>query len=70
MGTLGRAIYTIGFWITETGQPIDRLVSRCRTLMNVFDKAQGSIEAFVAPSAPIIGWEESRLFGICELGRS
>ncbi|KAM6544305.1 hypothetical protein CsatB_008752 [Cannabis sativa] len=27
MGTLGRAIYTIGFWITETGQPIDRLGS-------------------------------------------
>lgn len=28
MGTLGRAIYTVGFWIRETGQAIDRLGSR------------------------------------------
>ncbi|XP_070669754.1 gamma carbonic anhydrase 1, mitochondrial isoform X2 [Malus domestica] len=27
MGTLGRAIYTVGFWIRETGQAIDRLGS-------------------------------------------
>lgn len=28
MGTLGRAIYTVGFWIRETGQAVDRLGSR------------------------------------------
>lgn len=28
MGTLGRAIYAVGFWIRETGQAIDRLGSR------------------------------------------
>jgi hypothetical protein len=28
MGTLGKAIYTVGFWIRETGQAIDRLGSR------------------------------------------
>ncbi|XP_009340721.2 gamma carbonic anhydrase 1, mitochondrial [Pyrus x bretschneideri] len=69
MGTLGRAVYTVGFWIRETGQAIDRLgsrlqgnyyfqeqLSRHRTLMNVFDKAPVvDKEAFVAPSASIIG---------------
>uniref|UniRef100_A0A9I9CZY6 Gamma carbonic anhydrase 1, mitochondrial n=1 Tax=Cucumis melo TaxID=3656 RepID=A0A9I9CZY6_CUCME len=95
MGTLGRAIYTVGFWIRETGQAIDRLgcrlqgryffqeqhirfvrenidsqfvkwlsfrvlglgvLSRHRTLMNVFDKAPVvDKDAFVAPSASIIG---------------
>lgn len=28
MGTLGKAIYTVGFWIRETGQAIDRLGCR------------------------------------------
>lgn len=28
MGTLGKAIYTVGFWIRETGQALDRLGSR------------------------------------------
>jgi hypothetical protein len=28
MGTLGRAIYTVGFWIRETGQALDRLGGR------------------------------------------
>ncbi|KAK4490669.1 hypothetical protein RD792_001360 [Penstemon davidsonii] len=28
MGTLGRAAYTFGFWIRETGQALDRLGSR------------------------------------------
>ncbi|KAI4327628.1 hypothetical protein L6164_020065 [Bauhinia variegata] len=69
MGTLGKAIYTVGFWIRETGQALDRLgcrlqgnyyfqeqLSRHRTLMNVFDKAPiVDKEAFVAPSASIIG---------------
>ncbi|KAG7020499.1 Gamma carbonic anhydrase 1, mitochondrial, partial [Cucurbita argyrosperma subsp. argyrosperma] len=102
MGTLGKAIYTVGLWIRETGQAIDRLgcrlqgrfasfsviywlfcasicllvplfcsiilipdslkclrfraVSRHRTLMNVFDKAPVvDKDAFVAPSASIIG---------------
>ncbi|XP_074565220.1 gamma carbonic anhydrase 1, mitochondrial-like [Curcuma longa] len=69
MGTLGRAIYTVGFWIRETGQAIDRLgsrlqgnylfqeqISRHRTLMNVFDKVPNvHKDAFVAPSASVIG---------------
>ncbi|XP_044511010.1 gamma carbonic anhydrase 1, mitochondrial [Mangifera indica] len=69
MGTLGRAIYTVGFWIRETGQALDRLgcrlqgnyyfqeqMSRHRTLMNIFDKAPVvDKDAFVAPSASIIG---------------
>lgn len=69
MGTLGRAVYTVGFWIRETGQAIDRLgcrlqgnyyfqehLSRHRTLMNVFDKRPHvDKEAFVAPSASVIG---------------
>ncbi|XP_074295197.1 gamma carbonic anhydrase 1, mitochondrial-like [Silene latifolia] len=69
MGTLGRAIYTVGFWIRETGQAMDRLgcrlqgnhhfqehLSRHRTLMNIFDKAPVvDKEAFVAPSASVIG---------------
>ncbi|KAJ6353233.1 hypothetical protein OIU76_002279 [Salix suchowensis] len=69
MGTLGRAIYSVGFWIRETGQALDRLgcrlqgnyyfqeqLSRHRTLMNVFDKAPAvDKDAFVAPSASIIG---------------
>ena len=28
MGTLGRAVYTMGFWIRETGQALDRLGCR------------------------------------------
>ncbi|KAF2324593.1 hypothetical protein GH714_015523 [Hevea brasiliensis] len=69
MGTLGRAIYSVGFWIRETGQALDRLgcrlqgnyyfqeqLSRHRTLMNIFDKAPVvDKDAFVAPSASIIG---------------
>ncbi|GAU15284.1 hypothetical protein TSUD_03510 [Trifolium subterraneum] len=69
MGTLGRAIYSVGFWIRETGQAIDRLgsrlqgnyyfqeqLSRHRTLMNIFDKAPSvDKDAFIAPSASVIG---------------
>ncbi|CAD5192426.1 unnamed protein product [Musa acuminata subsp. malaccensis] len=69
MGTLGRAIYTVGFWIRETGQAIDRLgcrlqgnylfqeqLSRHRTLMNIFDKVPNVHKgAFVAPGASVIG---------------
>ncbi|XP_042430799.1 gamma carbonic anhydrase 1, mitochondrial-like [Zingiber officinale] len=69
MGTLGRVIYTVGFWIRETGQAIDRLgsrlqgnylfqeqISRHRTLMNIFDKVPNvHKDAFVAPSASVIG---------------
>ncbi|KAK6288070.1 hypothetical protein POUND7_014249 [Theobroma cacao] len=69
MGTLGKAIYSVGFWIRETGQALDRLgcrlqgnyyfqeqLSRHRTLMNVFNKAPVvDRDAFVAPSASIIG---------------
>ncbi|PSS36489.1 Gamma carbonic anhydrase [Actinidia chinensis var. chinensis] len=69
MGTLGRTIYTVGFWIRETGQALDRLgcrlqgkyyfqeqLSRHRTLMNLFDKVPVvDKDAFVAPGASIIG---------------
>ncbi|XP_051140348.1 gamma carbonic anhydrase 1, mitochondrial [Andrographis paniculata] len=69
MGTLGRAFYTVGFWIRESGQALDRLgsrlqgnylfqeqLSRHRTLMNVFDKVpEVAKEAFVAPSASLTG---------------
>ncbi|MQL88731.1 hypothetical protein Taro_021296 [Colocasia esculenta] len=69
MGTLGKAIYTVGFWIRETGQAIDRLgcrlqgnyyfkeqLSRHRTLLNIFDRVPHvDNEAFVAPSASVIG---------------
>ncbi|KAL0332902.1 UNVERIFIED_CONTAM: Gamma carbonic anhydrase 1, mitochondrial [Sesamum calycinum] len=69
MGSFGRAFYTVGFWIRETGQALDRLgsrlqgnyffqeqLSRHRTLMNVFDKVpMVDKDAFVAPSASILG---------------
>ncbi|KAG2284668.1 hypothetical protein Bca4012_053330 [Brassica carinata] len=69
MASMGRALYSVGFWIRETGQALDRLgcrlqgknhfreqLSRHRTLMNVFDKAPiVDKDAFVAPSASIIG---------------
>ncbi|KAJ4774623.1 gamma carbonic anhydrase 1 [Rhynchospora pubera] len=67
--SLGKAIYTVGFWIRETGQAIDRVgcrlqgnylfqeqLSRHRTLMNVCDKVpQVHKDAFVAPSASLTG---------------
>ncbi|CAM0881010.1 unnamed protein product [Alopecurus aequalis] len=66
---MAKAFYTVGFWIRETGQALDRLgsrlqgnyffheqISRHRTLMNIFDKAPYvHREAFVAPSASLIG---------------
>ncbi|XP_047971511.1 gamma carbonic anhydrase 1, mitochondrial-like [Salvia hispanica] len=69
MGTMGRAFYTVGFWIRETGQALDRLgsrlqgnylfqeqLSRHRTLMNLFDKAPSVAKnAFVAPNASLTG---------------
>ncbi|CAI0392327.1 unnamed protein product [Linum tenue] len=69
MGTLGKAVYTIGFWIRETGQALDRLgcslqgnhsfrehLSRHRTIMNVFDKAPAvDKDVFIAPGASVIG---------------
>ncbi|KAL0448302.1 UNVERIFIED_CONTAM: Gamma carbonic anhydrase 1, mitochondrial [Sesamum latifolium] len=69
MGSFGRAFYTVGFWIRETGQALDRLgsrlqgnyffqeqLSRHRTLMNVFDKVPVvDKDAFVAPNASILG---------------
>lgn len=38
MGTLGKAIYTVGFWIRETGQAIDRL--GCRLQGNYYFQEQ------------------------------
>ncbi|CAH8389577.1 unnamed protein product [Eruca vesicaria subsp. sativa] len=69
MGTLGRAIYTVGNWIRGTGQALDRVgsllqgshrleehISRHRTLMDVFEKSPlVDKNAFVAPSASVIG---------------
>jgi carbonic anhydrase/acetyltransferase-like protein (isoleucine patch superfamily) len=69
MAGLGKAMYAVGFWIRETGQALDRLgcrlqgnyffheqISRHRTLMNIFDKVPHvHKEAFVAPSASLIG---------------
>uniref|UniRef100_A0A453AXU8 Uncharacterized protein n=1 Tax=Aegilops tauschii subsp. strangulata TaxID=200361 RepID=A0A453AXU8_AEGTS len=69
MGTLGRAIYTVGKWIRGTGQAMDRLgstiqgglrteeqVSRHRTVMSIFDKEPRiNKDVFVAPSASVIG---------------
>ncbi|GBG58648.1 hypothetical protein CBR_g49 [Chara braunii] len=69
MGSLGRALYNVGFWIRETGQALDRLgcrlqgnyafkeqLSRHRTIMNLFDKAPVvPKDCFVAPNAAVIG---------------
>eukprot|EP00245_Coleochaete_scutata_P006041 TRINITY_DN20151_c0_g1_i1.p1 TRINITY_DN20151_c0_g1~~TRINITY_DN20151_c0_g1_i1.p1 ORF type:complete len:257 (+),score=46.86 TRINITY_DN20151_c0_g1_i1:213-983(+) len=69
MEPLGRALYSIGFWIRETGQALDRLgctlqgkygfkeqLSRHRTLMNLYNKApEVPKDAFVAPNAAVIG---------------
>ncbi|KAJ7289915.1 hypothetical protein O6H91_Y305400 [Diphasiastrum complanatum] len=69
MGTLGRVVYRVGFWVRETGQALDRLgcrlqgnyafqeqLSRHRTIMNLFDKLPTVAEnVFVAPSAAVIG---------------
>ncbi|CAA0839275.1 Gamma carbonic anhydrase 1- mitochondrial [Striga hermonthica] len=69
MGSLGRAFYSVGFLISETGQALDRLgsrlqgthlfqeqVSRHRTLMNLFDKVPVvDKNAFVTPGASIVG---------------
>ncbi|KVI06549.1 Bacterial transferase hexapeptide repeat-containing protein [Cynara cardunculus var. scolymus] len=41
MGTLGRAAYTVGFWIRETGQAMDRLGSRLQG--NNFFKEQHTL---------------------------
>ncbi|KAL6574327.1 Gamma carbonic anhydrase 2, mitochondrial [Orobanche hederae] len=69
MGTLGRAVYTLGSWIRVTGQAMDRLgfqlqgsyyipdqISRHRTLMDVYEKSPVvDKDAFIAPSASVIG---------------
>ncbi|TVU37533.1 hypothetical protein EJB05_10852 [Eragrostis curvula] len=69
MGTLGRAIFTVGKWIRGTGQAMDRLgstiqgghrveeqLSRHRTIMNIFEKEPRiHRDVFVAPSAAVIG---------------
>ncbi|KAL3840298.1 hypothetical protein ACJIZ3_024889 [Penstemon smallii] len=69
MGSLGRAVYTLGNWIRQTGQAMDRLgssfqghyylqehLSKHRTLMNLFDKSPVvDKDVFIAPSASVIG---------------
>lgn len=65
----GRALYSIGFWLRETGQALDRVGCRLqgnflykeqfyrhREIMNLYDKAPRVAEdAFVAPSAAVVG---------------
>eukprot|EP00898_Chlorokybus_atmophyticus_P003359 jgi/Chlat1/4023/Chrsp26S04082 len=69
MAGIGRALYSVGFWVRETGQALDRLgcrmqgkyafkeeLSRHRTIMNLFDqKPVVPKDAFVAPNAAVIG---------------
>uniref|UniRef100_A0A0C9RRV5 TSA: Wollemia nobilis Ref_Wollemi_Transcript_16728_1325 transcribed RNA sequence n=1 Tax=Wollemia nobilis TaxID=56998 RepID=A0A0C9RRV5_9CONI len=69
MASLGKAIYTVGLWVRETGQALDRLgsrlqgkygfqeqLSRHRPLMNLVDKAPNvAKDVFVAPSATLVG---------------
>ncbi|KAL2249750.1 gamma carbonic anhydrase 2, mitochondrial [Sesamum indicum] len=69
MGSLGRAIYTLGNWIRVTGQAVDRVgcrlqgsyyfqeqLSRHRTLMDLLDKSPVvDKDAFIAPGASVIG---------------
>ncbi|CAA0843400.1 Gamma carbonic anhydrase 2- mitochondrial [Striga hermonthica] len=69
MGSLGRAVYTLGNWIRATGQAMDRVgfqlqgsyyipeqISRHRTLMAIFEKSPVvDKDAFIAPSASVIG---------------
>ncbi|KAK2392547.1 Gamma carbonic anhydrase 2, mitochondrial [Trifolium repens] len=69
MGTLGRAIYSVGNLLRATGQAVDRIgsrlqggyyiqehLSRHRTVLNIFDKAPViDKDVFVAPSAVVIG---------------
>lgn len=47
MGTLGKAIYTVGFWIRETGQALDRL--GCRLQGNYYFQEQRNhcLELFI-----------------------
>ncbi|MFS8000073.1 hypothetical protein Hanom_Chr12g01174121 [Helianthus anomalus] len=51
MGTLGRAAYTVGFWIRETGQAMDRLGSRLQG-NNFFKQQRIQIPTshFITPS--------------------
>ncbi|RWW29535.1 hypothetical protein GW17_00005934 [Ensete ventricosum] len=44
MGTLGRAIYSVGFWIRETGQALDRL--GCRLQGNYYFQEQCKTTSF------------------------
>ena len=45
MGTLGKAIYTVGFWIRETGQALDRL--GCRLQGNYLFQEQREFYPFL-----------------------
>ncbi|XP_019174835.1 PREDICTED: gamma carbonic anhydrase 2, mitochondrial-like [Ipomoea nil] len=69
MGSLGKAIYTLGSLIRGSGKALDRIgcglqgsyylseqLSRHRTLMDLFDKSPVvDKDAFVAPGASVIG---------------
>lgn len=53
MGTLGKAIYTVGFWIRETGQALDRL--GCRFQGNYYFQEQRTSLEFYPPTLTICG---------------
>ena len=48
MGSLGRAIYTVGVWFRESGQAIDRL--GCRLQGKYYFQEQGTFPIFMSPS--------------------
>lgn len=53
MGTLGRAIYNVGFWIRETGQALDRL--GCRLQGNYYFQEQCKFLPLCTGYSPISG---------------
>lgn len=52
MGTLGKAIYTVGFWIRETGQALDRL--GCRLQGNYYFQEQRKPPVLFSSSTSLI----------------
>ena len=60
MGTLGKAIYTVGFWIRETGQAIDRLGSRLQG--NYYFQEQCNLSVSLSLSNPRFSISNSNPF--------
>ena len=55
MGTLGKAIYTVGFWIRETGQAIDRLGSRLQGNYYFQEQRNYNLHSLL-PRSPLISF--------------